>query len=740
MSIAEIVAQWNASDSPLTQVSTNLKELGEAALELGNRLGDSQLISLTLQHALTDQLEKCAHAETTVEKETGVAAAQQLPIDEVLLSNYAHWASQETSVMQILVEAIQVNTADGQDKVLSAHRGLLDAADAASRGIHVISSETSDFDMHDEEPPAYDENPPEHVSDVKELEQPASPTAGPSSSSAKTRGTKFSDVFKAVTAPFRYKPEPLVMALCEASARGDVSTVASLVSSGANINGRNDEGKTPLVQAIEYQQSDVVTKLLQLGASKDVSDSAKKLPPLFWAASAGDIPIATILLQHGCNPNARNIYGSSYFLDIVDKGYLSMVELLLNHGADVNAADQYGRVAIQHAYSANNLMMIKLLQSRGGSVNATDMTGCPILILALRENKDEIFQFLLEHGANVNSTATTGTPLIVEAFTRQRIDVVRKLLERGADPNAKDLMGTSMLMNTIKAQKLAAGGREELIKLLLTYGANPNDADMWGKSAVGFLIDKEHTSLLPLLLERGLDPNKELGSGETLLMHAIKCGNAELTKKLLLHGAGPNSLNKKGCTPLVQALQARDFETVKLLLAFGADVNKMGAITPLDLARLLGVTETVDLLQGVINSQALDQKAGWVKICEACRIALFMGYDYAWAKLGQQSPPEYRGILATSPREFGGASDLYTTTNKGLRIVTEISMRGDMTQFLKLGCHQHGRDSGKSFGIPLKDHGGGVFVRSQPDKLFIPNDEMRTETMSLYIKKHMDTE
>ncbi|KAL1860363.1 hypothetical protein Daus18300_009276 [Diaporthe australafricana] len=594
MSIAETVAQWNASDSPLSQVSVNLKELGETVGELGDRLGDAELVSQRLQHTLTDRLQKCSYAEEIVEKGTGVSAAKQLPIDEGLLSKYAHWMGLETSVMQILVEATQENTVDCQDKFLSGrgYRGLLDVADAAFRAIAPV--ETCPFGTDDEEPPAYDEESREHVSDVKRPEPPVTSPGSPSSS--KNKESKFSDVFKAVTAAFRYKPEPLVMALCEASSRGDVGTVASLVSSGANINGRNDEGKTALVQAIENRQSNVATKLIQLGASKDVSDSAKKLPPLFWAASAGDVTMARLLLQHGCNPNQKNIYGSAYFLDVVDKGDLDMVRLLLDHGADVNAADRYGRLAIQHAFSGNNLALLRLLQERGGSVNATDMTGNPIIILALRENKDEVFQFLLERGANVNSKSNTGTSLIVEAFTRQRIDVVKKVLERGADPNAKDLMGTSMLMNTIKAQTFAANGREELIKLLLTYGATPNDSDMWGKSAVSFLIEREHTSLVPLLLERGLDPNRELGNGETLLIHALKCGNAELTKKLLLHGARPNGLNKRGCTPLVQALQARDFETVKLLVASGADVNLMGAIAPLDLARLLGGKETEEIL------------------------------------------------------------------------------------------------------------------------------------------------
>jgi hypothetical protein len=107
-SIDESVAPWNASDSPLTQVSINLKELSKAVFELGDKLGSTKLISEGLKHTLTDRLDKCARAEAIVENGTGVSAPQQLPIEADLLSKYMSWVGLETSVIQGLGEAIQV--------------------------------------------------------------------------------------------------------------------------------------------------------------------------------------------------------------------------------------------------------------------------------------------------------------------------------------------------------------------------------------------------------------------------------------------------------------------------------------------------------------------------------------------------------------------------------------------------------------------------------------------------------
>lgn len=66
----------------------------------------------------------------------------------------------------------------------------------------------------------------------------------------------------------------------------------------------------------------------------------------------------------------------------------------------------------------------------------------------------------------------------------------------------------------------------------------------------------------------------------------------------------------------------------------------------------------------------------------------------------------------------------YTMTNKGLRIVTEISMTAAMTQYLKLECHR------KGVGKPL-----GII--SQPGRLFAFKYEERPETLALYVKNHI---
>lgn len=106
--VAETAAQWHASDSPLIDLSTKLKDLSEAASQLGDKLSGTELISQNLQNAIKDRLEKCASAEAIIEEGTGVSATQQLPISQDLLSKYESWTSLETSAVQGLVEALEM--------------------------------------------------------------------------------------------------------------------------------------------------------------------------------------------------------------------------------------------------------------------------------------------------------------------------------------------------------------------------------------------------------------------------------------------------------------------------------------------------------------------------------------------------------------------------------------------------------------------------------------------------------
>ena len=73
-----------------------------------------------------------------------------------------------------------------------------------------------------------------------------------------------------------------------------------------------------------------------LGAGADVNGQDNEgLSPLMFAAYKGKKDCVEVLVSHGADVNAKNINGSSPLMWAAREGKKDCVEVLLSHGADV---------------------------------------------------------------------------------------------------------------------------------------------------------------------------------------------------------------------------------------------------------------------------------------------------------------------------------------------------------------------------------------------------------------------
>jgi ankyrin repeat protein len=86
------------------------------------------------------------------------------------------------------------------------------------------------------------------------------------------------------------------------------STIALLSQRGANIEARNNAGKTALVIAAEYQKVDAVSMLLTCGANVHAT-SDKGCTALHEAARAGSEEIVRLLLDAKANATLPDSFG-----------------------------------------------------------------------------------------------------------------------------------------------------------------------------------------------------------------------------------------------------------------------------------------------------------------------------------------------------------------------------------------------------------------------------------------------
>jgi hypothetical protein len=121
---------------------------------------------------------------------------------------------------------------------------------------------------------------------------------------------------------------------------------------------------------------------------------------------------------------------------------------------------------------------------------------------------------------------------------------------------------------------------------------------------------------------------------------------------------------------------------------------------------------------------------------------------FAWqAEPDTTGAMHYRGVLASSPKEFAHAGSIvsstnqknnpeFAMTNKGLRIQTSLTRGLGNTLFMPLNCHR--QTTGHDFiGINLVDIGGGVYARDLPHQLASQLTEGTEQGELIYILRHV---
>ena len=117
-----------------------------------------------------------------------------------------------------------------------------------------------------------------------------------------------------------------------AADQGDLAGVQCQVDADADLNAKNDRGRTPLRLAGIKGHAEVIRLLLNAGADVDEPED-NGITPLFGPALNGHLEAAKILLAHGANVNAAltsgDFAGTTPLHDAANNGHLEIVNLLL---------------------------------------------------------------------------------------------------------------------------------------------------------------------------------------------------------------------------------------------------------------------------------------------------------------------------------------------------------------------------------------------------------------------------
>lgn len=159
--------------------------------------------------------------------------------------------------------------------------------------------------------------------------------------------------------------------------------VSILLATGATVDAKQYNGRTPLMLAVEDSRcEEVVGLLLDYGANINLVN-IDGMTPLHYASRKNYNEVVKHLLLRGANVDSLNSCGKTPLVIAVEEGWVEVVDTLLQSGADIDRKDNCGMTILHIACSMARANAVALLLKAGADVNITCDDGRVAYELAL---------------------------------------------------------------------------------------------------------------------------------------------------------------------------------------------------------------------------------------------------------------------------------------------------------------------------------------------------------------------
>lgn len=385
-------------------------------------------------------------------------------------------------------------------------------------------------------------------------------------------------------------------ALHWAARNGFIEIVRFLVDNGANINLRDNKGKTPLILATQYNHNTIVDFLLERedmlckamlescynkikrfeyynrkNINYNNRNNFKNNLKINMKTENKDILINTI--QYLIDNNRINIQitdGITIFHIASLIGSKATIERLILAGADINIKDINGMTPFLWAFKVCNISVIKfLLEKYEYLFKDKDIHEYTTLHVACRYGCTKLVEILLNMGVDVNiNTKYNTTPLTI-ASEFGYIDIINLLLDRGANINNQDYMGTTAINMVAKA------GKTDIVNLLISRGADIFIKDMYNANILYYACENPNNfELVDFFIKIGIKLKEENNSFRQNCLHkAAISGNINIIKLILEQDSGIN-INEIDILGNTALKYAKDFNNQEVYIY----LERMGGI------------------------------------------------------------------------------------------------------------------------------------------------------------------
>ncbi|XP_046561698.1 26S proteasome non-ATPase regulatory subunit 10-like [Haliotis rubra] len=234
-----------------------------------------------------------------------------------------------------------------------------------------------------------------------------------------------------------YAKTPLIHAL----EQGYDDVAELLIHAGANLEKSETIAwqRRPLHMAVLKDSLRMVETLLSSGAQVDGQDGCG-MTPLHHACHLGYRTIVDVLMHNGASVHRGDYVERDALHRAIEGKHLDIAELLLNYGTSIHGADKYGWTPLFACVMGNDLEGSRFLLLRGADVNYKDHKGdTPLHVACDRLSRSNIRTMLctsVDFYRRMRRIPTSDIQQLLQGENKAHFEMIDLLVNTGADINA----------------------------------------------------------------------------------------------------------------------------------------------------------------------------------------------------------------------------------------------------------------------------------------------------------------